>query len=104
MVSDNKVSISIMFCVMFRGFLSFDIPIVSKNMFLSCFYHVSYKFILVFPIYVPLKNIFYIMSCLWHYFPFQLCVTSFYNFFFYVFNTLIFLLLLKLRETWFIWF
>jgi hypothetical protein len=37
MLSDNKVFISIMFCVMFRGFLSFDIHAVSKNMFLTSF-------------------------------------------------------------------
>jgi hypothetical protein len=35
MVLESKVSNSIMFHVMFRRFLSFDIPIVSKNMFLT---------------------------------------------------------------------
>jgi hypothetical protein len=83
MVLDNKVSISIMSCVMFQRFLGFDIPIVSKK-------YVSYKILLVFPIYVCLENKFCIMSCLWHYFVYQFCVTSLYIFFFYVSNTLIF--------------
>jgi hypothetical protein len=41
MVLENNVSISIMFCVMFRRF---DILVVSKNMVLTCFYHVSITF------------------------------------------------------------
>jgi hypothetical protein len=45
MVLNNKVSISIMFCVMFRGFLSFDILAISKNMFFISFYHVFYMFL-----------------------------------------------------------
>jgi hypothetical protein len=48
MVSDNKVSISIMFCVMFHGFLNFDIHVVLKNMFFTCFLLVSVMFITCF--------------------------------------------------------
>jgi len=41
MVLENNVPISIMFCVMFQRF---DILVVSKNMFLTRFYHVSVTF------------------------------------------------------------
>jgi hypothetical protein len=44
MVSDNKVSISIISCVMFRRFLSFDIPIVFKKKFLLCLLQDSISF------------------------------------------------------------
>jgi hypothetical protein len=44
MVLDNKVSIPIMFCVMFHGFISFDILVVLKNMFLPSFLHVFVMF------------------------------------------------------------
>jgi hypothetical protein len=105
MVSKSKVSISIMFRVMFWRFLSFDIPIVSKILFPTCFHHVSYMFLLFFPISIPLENKFCITSLqrLCHYFLFQLYITSFYNFFFYVSNILNLLLPVELRETWFIW-
>jgi hypothetical protein len=43
MVLESNVSIFIYFFVMFHGF---DISIVSKNMFLSCFPHVPYKFVI----------------------------------------------------------
>jgi len=45
MVSESNVYISIIFCVMFRGF---DILVVSKNMFLHVFVmflHFPYKFV-----------------------------------------------------------
>ncbi len=88
MVLESKVSISIMF----QGFLSFDIPIVLKYMFLTCFYHVFYMNLLAFPISIPPKNRFCIMYLqhLCHYILFQLCITSFYNFFFCVSKILIF--------------
>ncbi len=79
-----------MFCVMFQRILSFDIHVVSKNMFCTCLCHVLYKFLSNFPICVPSENKLYIMSCLWRYFLFQLHITSFYNFISYVSNTLIF--------------
>jgi hypothetical protein len=92
MVLKSKVSISIMFCVMFWTFLNLNISAILKNIFFTCFYHVFYILLLVFPISFPPECKFCIMS-LWHlcyYFLFKLCITSFYNFFFYVSNILIF--------------
>jgi hypothetical protein len=81
MVSDNKV---------FKFWYSCNFKKIVCYMFLSCFCHVFYKLLLNFPIYFPFPNIFYIMSCLWCYFFFQLHITSFYSFIIYISNTLIF--------------
>ncbi len=75
---------------MFQGFLSFDILIVSKNMFLTCLCHVFLQ------VFISFSNLFsFGKHILYHVmfmalFLFQLHVTSFYNFIFYVSNILIF--------------
>jgi hypothetical protein len=78
MVLDNKVFISIMFCVTFCAFLSSDIPIVLK-----CLLHVSIIFLWVLFLALYYKVLSFFILC------FQYCEL---------------LLPIKLRETWFIWF
>jgi len=99
MVLDNKVSISIMSCVMFRRFLSFDIPIVLK-MFLLCFLkdYISFSYLCS-----SRKQISYHVMFM-ALFRFSALYNKFLQNFLLCFQYFNLFLPIKLRETRFIWF
>jgi hypothetical protein len=73
---------------MFRGFLSFHIPIVSRNMFLTCFLHESINFSYF---HSSKKHVLYHVSLTFmSLFPFSTLYNKFLQFFFYVSNIIIF--------------
>jgi hypothetical protein len=87
MVSESKVSISIMFDVMFWGFPSFDIHIILKNMFLSCFLHESISFFL-FP-FLQKHVLYHVSLTFMSLLLFSASYNKFLQFFFYVSNIII---------------
>jgi hypothetical protein len=108
MVLKSKVFISIMFCVMFWTFLNFNISAVLKNIFFTCYYHVSYMllFYLSFSYFSSSRKqvLYHVSSTFMLLLPFLALYNKFLQFFLLCFQYFDILLPIKLHETRFIFF